>query len=124
MSTRSVDVLVSSPDANFRALARTVLRAEGHDVVATSVAADRLPRQVLLRRPRVLLLDASAACPELRRCASAAGTQIVRVCEDRREESADGPAAISKWSPAALVASVDAVLTAGRRDTRLRLVES
>lgn len=130
MSAREVDVLVSSPDGNFRALARAVLCAAGRRVVATSVVADRVPHQVRLRSPRVLLLDGPAPAAELRRCAATAGTSIVLVDESRPHAGSASQGTVSKWAPAAeLVAVVEEALTAngGAGDEvgpRLRLVES
>lgn len=129
MSARTVDVLVASPDRNFRVLARAVLRAEGRHVVATSVSADRLPAQVRLRSPRVLLLDGSPADAELRRCVAATGTRIVFVDESPTGSRPRNSKGVSKWAPAAVLAAAVAETPAAnggpgeRSRSRLRLVE-
>ena len=111
----AVDVLVASRDRNFLTLARAVLRAAGHHVVTTSVRSERVQRQVRLRGPRVLLLEADPETVQLVRIAAAAtGTTVLRITDDPGAEAAadETPSAVHKWGPPAhLLTAVDEVLS-------------
>ena len=127
-SEPSLDVLIASKDRNFVTLARAVLRAPGHHVVTTTVRSERVRRQVRLREPRVLLLDADPiTAAALLADPGAPGTVVVRVTDEPDHAATDAPPAVDKWGPASDLLS--AVEDAGQlgdpqrpRRARLRLV--